>query len=124
MFAYAREYKKFGIVPSRKPQKGFPLAGVVKVVERGVKGFVYIRFSEALVLAVGKAMPQGISNENPCYLKATRTVTGTWRVSAHYLKGRASCLLWGSDSLEWVKRIHRGENDGAYSKTAQATDGR
>lgn len=120
--AYAREYKKFGILASRKPQRGFPVAGVVPVIGKEKRGFVYIKFSEELVTAVGKAMPQGVSNTHPCYLRAVHLVTGRWRVLAYYLGSSQGRVLWEADSLEWVKKIRTGEKDGAYTETTELTD--
>ena len=118
----AREYKKFGIVPSRKPQVGFPVAGVVQVVGKEGPGYVNIRFAEALVDAVGKAMPYGVSDATPCYLKATRLPTGMWRISAHYLGRKEGCVLWESAKPSWIKKVHKGESNGAYSEAAQAAN--
>lgn len=119
---YAREYKKYGIVAARKPQKGYPVAGVVQVVDGEDSGFAYIRFSEALVTAVGRAMPQGVSADQPCYLKATRLVTGRWRVLAYYLGSNKGCVLWETERPEWLKKIRKGDSSGTHKETRQDGD--
>lgn len=119
-----KEYKKFGIVSARTPQTGKPLAGVVRVVNGGDRGFVYIRFSDAFVLAVGRAMPQGIAEHQPCYLKAVRMLTGKWRVWAYYLGIRKGRLLWEADKLEWVGNIRKGANRATHSEKEKGSDGR
>ncbi len=117
--AFAREYKKFGIKAARKPQEGYPVAGVVQVVGKDGGGFVYVKFSEVFVEAVGKAMPYGVSAATPCYLKAVWLPTGKWRVVCYYFGRRNGCVLWEASHLEWVKKVKRGERNGACTEAAK-----
>lgn len=116
--AYAKEYKKFKIRYARKPQDGYPVAGVVAVIDSEGKGFVYIRFSEEFVDSVGKAMPSGVGDESPCFIKAMEVRrSGIWRISAHYIYENKGVLLWESEEKpEWIKHVRRS-NHGASKKT-------
>jgi hypothetical protein len=110
--AYPRELKKFCIRYAHKAQTGYPVAGVVVVVDARGKGYTRIRFDEALVGAVGKAMPMGVSPEHPCYLKVLQVLgTERWRVFAYYLDAGRGVLLWeAGEKPAWVKNVRRDDN--------------
>lgn len=121
---FAREYKKFGLVRAKKPQTGYPLAGVVQVVDGAASGFVYVRFAEALVTAVGRAMPFGVSDQTPCFLRAVRIAEERWRISAYYFKSvREGRVLWESDTPAWLGTIRRGERRGTHTEAEKASTG-
>lgn len=111
--AYAREYKKFGIRHAHKPQAGHALAGVVQVADENGKGYLYVRFAEELVQAVGRVMAYGVGPEHPCYLRVLHLrKLDVWRVFAYYLDNSQSVLLWEAvKKPEWLKQIRRGANE-------------
>lgn len=111
--AYAREYKKFGLRHAHKPQVGYYLAGVVQVADEEGKGFIYVRFTEELVQAVGKAMTYGVGQDHPCFLKVLHLrKLDVWRVFSCYLDNSQSVLLWeAAKRPDWVKRVRRGANE-------------
>ena len=106
---YAKEYKKYGIRSANKPQEGYYLAGVVQVADTEGKGYVFIKFSEALVEAVGKALPHGVGEESPAYLKVLHLhKLDRWRVFAYSLESTHGVLLWETQQKpEWLKRVRR-----------------
>ncbi len=94
---------------------GQPLAGAVAVADGQGKGFAYISFTEAFVAAVGKALPQGVSADDPGYIRVVHHGRlGVWKVYAYYLGGSKGVLLWETEEKPaWLKRIRRpdcGEN--------------
>lgn len=102
------ERKSFGIRPARKPQRHEYLAGVVVVLDGEGRGTVYIRFSEALVDAVGKQMPQGVGPEHRCYLKIRKGRGDAWTMYAFYLEEYKGVILWRYKSRpEWLNHIRR-----------------
>lgn len=109
---YNRERVAYGIRSTRKPMQGYPLAGTVAVADDQGKGFAYIAFAEALVAAVGKALPQGISADDPGYIKVVHHGRlGVWKVYAYYIGGGKGVLLWETkERPAWLKRIGRPEN--------------
>lgn len=109
MAAFAREYKKFKLRCSLLPQEGMPLAGVMRVADSHGKGFIYIKFSEALVEAVGKVMQFGISDMTPCYLSVVvDSRRKVWRVYSFYVGETRGSLLWVTDvKPKWYKQVRR-----------------
>lgn len=107
--AYTREQKSFGIRFSRKPQTGYCVAGVVAVVDREGKGFVYIKFSGELERAVGKALPFGVGPEHPAHLLVVEAFGGReWRVFAQYLDGSKKRALWyTTEKPVWLHHVRR-----------------
>lgn len=122
--AYPREYKKFGIRYAHKPQEGSSIAGVVQVADSHGKGFSYIRFSEELELAIGKALPQGVGDAQPAYIKVVQSRSrNVWRVFAFYIASPVGVLLWEtSDKPTWLHKVRRAENGGESTQTKGTSD--
>jgi len=120
---YAREFKKYGIRYAYTPHDSQVLAGVVQVSDTHGRGYVYIHYEEALIEAVGKAMPAGISEMSPCYLKVIHTsIRNTWRVFAFYVGSPVGVLLWEAvEKPTWLKRVRR-EKNGTHSQTKDITN--
>jgi len=116
--AFTREYRKFGLVHARKPQTGYPVAGVVQVIAGEESGVVYVKFQEALVDAVGRVLPYGVSDEQPCFLKVIKLPTGKWRVMAYYLGSRRGRILWEADRPLWIKHVRKGGSNGTHNEEA------
>jgi len=110
--AYTREMKSFGIVPARKPQEGYSVAGVVVIADREGRGCVCVKFHPALEIAVGRALPYGVGPDTPAYIKAVEMPGDHhWRVFAHYMDGTKSRLLWTSKEKPlWIKKIRRSDS--------------
>lgn len=109
---FPKEYKKFALRASQNPQVCEGLAGVVRVADSHGKGVAYVKFSEALVVAVGRALPYGVSFGRSAYLKVVHVrSTGVWRVFAYYISEPIGKLLWETpDRPEWIKKVRRAKN--------------
>jgi hypothetical protein len=106
-----RPLKKYALTQTPRPKKHPLLSGVAHVGESSGKGYAYFSFSEDFVDAVGKALPQGLSREEPAYLKVLQ-MPNTWRVFAVYLRREKGALLWETPTRpEWLTatrhRTHR-----------------
>lgn len=106
---YTREYKKYEIRSANKPQEGYYLAGVIRVADSHGKGYVCVRFSDAFVEAVGKALPYGVGPGTPAYVKVIHVHSlQRWRVYAHYLDSTEGVFLWETQTKpDWLKRVRR-----------------
>lgn len=103
---------KFCLLPARKPQHGYPLAGVVLVTGGKVRGYTYVKFPERTVREVGAMLPYGVSPDNPAYLALTQWPTGKWRLYARYIdEGIGVLLVEYEHRPEWVTKI-RSTDDG------------
>ena len=90
-----KDAKKYKIRASRRPQRHPLLSGVVHLCDRRGRRPVNISFSEALVDAVGLALPFGLSPADPAYLKVLHLPgRGLWRVFAMYFREEQGTLLW------------------------------
>lgn len=105
---YPREYKRFGLHPARQARVDRRLSNVVLLADERGKGFTYIAFAEEFVEAVGKAMPQGVGEETPCYIKVVLGYGGVWRIYGQYLDNSATRLLWETtEKPSWIKQVRR-----------------
>lgn len=92
---HRREPAKCRIARARKPQLDPRVAGVVLTITERGRGTAPIRFSEELVEVVGEALPQGVSQDNPAFLKLIHDRTkGVWRLYASYLDRSKQVFLW------------------------------
>lgn len=115
--AIRREKKAYALRPTKRPQTGYPLAGVV-IVRSQKNGFCYVGFSEELVTDVGKAMPYGLGPHAQAYLKVT-IFRGLWRVYAYYFGGRRGTLLWETDKEpSWLSKPRRKKDVSNRSRSA------
>lgn len=85
------EKKAYDIRQRRKPQEGAPLSGVVVIQTSTGTGTVNVSFSDKLVQAVGKLLPQGVSFRDPAYLCLMEWGHG-WRLLARYLAQPSVCV--------------------------------
>ncbi len=102
----SREYKKYGIRATRKPttQQG-KLASTVQVLdEKNRRGYCYVNFEMPLLICVGKALPKGISERNPAFLRVEYSSTlQQWIVAAEYLDESYTAVLWKTtDKPSWL----------------------
>lgn len=100
-----REVKRFGLKAARRPCVHPLLSGVVHVCDAAGKWVANIKFTEAFVDAVGKALPQGLTPSRPAYIKVLHMPgRKTWRVFAMYLDNTHGALLWEtSDPPHWIR---------------------
>ena len=121
--AFPREYKKFALKHAHKPQDSKYMAGVVQVSDSHGKGFAYIKFSDDLVVAIGKALPYGLGVGQEGYLKIVHARSSkVWRIFAYYIGSSVGVLLWETpDKPEWLKKIRRAENGGKSTQAKTAT---
>lgn len=126
-----REHKHYEIKPARKPFAGRPLASTVLVTrEDGQRGYCYINFSDSFVVAVGKALPRGVSLHDPAYLEvAFNHSAQAWEVMALYLASGKGKTLWRSPvKPHWLKfhqdRTHESTDspDKAKRRRSRATN--
>lgn len=107
---YRKEAAFYGLKSARSPMENSLLSGVVLVSDEGGKGYAYITFGEALVEAVGRVMPRGISEDDQCYLKAMLVHGGSWRVYSYYLDNSSVRFLWEEKKRpKWIKQIRRAQ---------------
>lgn len=109
---YHKEYDKWNLRHAHRPQYGGNLAGVVYVLYRG-RGFTTVRFSEALVEDVGRALPFGVSKANPAYLRLVKVPrSNLWKLYAMYLSGdKGTLLVTYAGTPSWARKIRRVTNE-------------
>lgn len=120
---YNRPRKNWGLRRAYKPQEGFNLSGVVKCLDKGGHGYIYIAFDEALVDAVAKVLPQGIGPEGQAHLYVVQKQFQQLRyyVYARYVGDTKNFLLWvETQKPEWFSKVKRGRDNGEES-TSKAT---
>ncbi len=109
MAKYTREAQCYGLRPSRKPQEGSSVAGVVVVT--GCEGIqvANVRFASQFERAVGLALPHGVGPEHPAYLSVVKHArSDEWRVYALYLDGSYRRLLWVTkDRPKWLSKMRK-----------------
>lgn len=107
--AFHKEHKKFCLRHSRKPRAGSCLSGVVMVADSDGRGYCYVDFSDDLVVSVGKALPCGVSDFWPAFLKVVQLGnTDIWRMYACYKDMGAMVLLVEySGKPGWLKKVRR-----------------
>lgn len=63
----------------------------------------FIRFSDNLVKAVGKALPRGVSEQDPAYLQV-RLFPGRCEVWALYARDVTGVKMWDTEDIpSWLK---------------------
>jgi hypothetical protein len=99
-----KEIRKYKLKAARKARVHPLLSGVAVVAEPTGKRIAYFSFSEEFVDAVGKALPTGVSQSNPAYIKVLYMPgRGTWRVFAMYFLKLRGVLLWEADDKpSWI----------------------
>ena len=105
---YQAQKKSWRLTASIKPSKRYELSGVVRVLDHQGAGWCHIKFSWALVVDAGKAMPRGIGPHEPAYLQAMRNADGSWFIFCCYLNGGTRRVLLHEPSRpSWIKSIKR-----------------
>lgn len=108
-YAWVRE-PKLDIYPARRPVEGLDLSGVVIVLDGG-PGYVYVRFTQEVVEAIGKKMPHGIGGETQAYLKIMR-MHGHYDIVCVYNSQEKQVRLWKSDKLpRWVRKVRHATTE-------------
>lgn len=104
---YARVYGKWGLRSARKAQDDSPVSGVVVVSAGGRKGYTTVRFSTSFTEAVGRALPQGIGQHNPCFIKAVYHARSMkWKIYAEYLYfNKRVLLLELTKTPDWLEQV-------------------
>lgn len=99
-----RELKKYAIQPARlhKIQHGF--SNMVLVNDGAATKFAYIRYDKAFLIAIGKALPHGLSDRDPSYLQVI--FDGVWIFMAGYLSSTQHTKLWEAATLPpWLMKL-------------------
>ena len=99
-----RELKKYAIQPARlhKIQHGF--SNMVLVNDGAVTKFSYIRYDKSFLIAIGKALPHGLSDRDPSHLQVV--FDGKWLFMAGYLSSAQHMKLWEADKLPpWLTKL-------------------
>jgi hypothetical protein len=105
---YQHRKKSWQLSAAIKPQKRYPLSGVVRILDHQGAGYCHIKFSWSLVADVGKAMPRGIGDHEPAYLQAMRNADGSWYIFCCYLEGSTRRIILQEPSRpSWIKSIKR-----------------
>lgn len=118
--AYNRLRKNWGLRKANKPQEGFHLSGVVKCLDRGGHGYIYVAFDEALVDAVAKILPRGVGPDDQAYLYVVQKQFGSMRyyMYARYVGKEGNFLLWvETQKPEWFSKVKRGRDNGTESSS-------
>lgn len=73
------------------------------IMSSGTQRHGFIRFSDNLVKAVGKALPRGVSEQDPAYLQV-RLFPGRCEVWALYARGVTGVKMWELEGIPpWLK---------------------
>lgn len=93
-----RELKKYQIRATRRPARNTLLSSTVVVRnEAGDTGYCYVNFSPELVEAVGRSLPNGVTEDDPAFLRVVYYQrTKLWLVQAQHESGGKEILLWKS----------------------------
>ena len=116
---YVREYGKWGLRATHRPQRDESIAGAVLVLHGG-RGTVNIHFSQDFVEACGRALPFGVSHDRPAFLRLVGMPRSTrWRLSVRYFDAPVSevLLVEYESRPSWAKRIkvlETGDESTAY----------
>lgn len=104
-----REAKKYRLRQSLRPKKHKLLSGVVRVADSEGIGYSFVSFDESFVDAVGKALPRGLTEQEPAYLKVLYLGSrNTWRTYAMYLREEVGVLLWETEGKpSYIGKIKR-----------------
>lgn len=103
-YAWTREPKRLGFRPSRKPQEGLALSGVVLIVEKGT-GYAYVKFSQEDVELLGKKMPYGIGPGNTAFIRIIKKHK-RYDVLCSYMDRSKTVHLWPTATLpNWIRRV-------------------
>jgi hypothetical protein len=106
----AREFKCYGLRASPKPTRWQArLSSTVRVIDAdGRSGYAYINFELPFLRKVGKALPQGISERNPAFLRVEySTYLKQWLIGAQYLNGPGIAILWRTQTKPAWLQVHR-----------------
>lgn len=102
----SKENRNYELRSSTRPKKSGALLNTVQVRnELREVGYVYIRFSDKLIEAVGKKLPRGISEADPAYLSVVFSDMA-WHIWAGYVSesGGSHTLMWKqSTKPSWLK---------------------
>ena len=100
--------KKHKLKTTNKPARNNLLSGVVHVGTKEGKGYAYVSFSDEFVDDVGYAMPRGVSEREPAYLKVLHMhASDMWRVMAVYCDKEEGVTLWEDKSRPgWLGKIY------------------
>jgi len=124
--AYNRARKNWGLRKAYKPQEGYHLSGVVKCLDEGGYGYIYVAFDEALVDAAAKVLPQGVGPENQAHLYVVQKKFESMRyyVYARYIGKAGNFLLWiETQKPEWFSKVRRGRSNGEESTSETVAAG-
>jgi hypothetical protein len=116
-----KEFKHYELRNTRKPSQDKRVASYATVVdEHGLPGYAYIAFSETFVLAVGQAMPRGVSTTDPAHVHVFYDQAHkVWSINARYLAGDGVTELWSTpEKPEWL-HILRMKGGGRGNSSAR-----
>lgn len=101
---FPTEPKSCGIRRAVTPVKGTTLSTRVAVLCAGERFKAPIHYSEYLVDIVGHALPVGVAEDHPAFLRLVNIpATSKWRLFALYSDRSAIAYLWMYDSCPtWV----------------------
>ncbi len=100
-----KEFRKYKLRSTKKPAKWTLLSTTVAVWNQKLEpSYCYLSFDSCFIDAVGKKMPQGLSIDNPAFIKVFYSVN-QWVISAHYIKSpEVSVVLWVADTQPlWLR---------------------
>lgn len=100
-----RELKKYKLHWKKLPKEHESLSGVAHVCDARGRRPSNFGFDESFADAVGRAMPRGISQQDPAYIKALYMPgRNVWRVFAMYMREEVGVLLWETPDLpRWLR---------------------
>lgn len=110
----AKELKKYEMRSTRRPAVN-PLLSTTVAIQRATRerNYCYVSFSDALVQAVGKKLPIGLSEKKPAILYVIEKADG-WHVYAKYYDAETGRKLWSTpDTPGWL-RFYKVRNRHAH----------
>lgn len=120
------ERKGYGLQTATRPgNQEHGLSTVVVVHENDQQGYCYIRFTQAFINAVGKALPLGVSDFFPAFVQVEEDEK-RWNVYARYRHDKTKfALLWSTtERPEWLRffpaKVSRDSGHGSKKVSHQA----
>lgn len=118
----SKEFKKYGLKPARVNRDLGPVSAVCLFTSRGETTTYTVQFAYALVEAIGKRLPRGVSRSDYAYLHVYQCDEDTFDVWACYLNSGEGKLLWTCKvKPHWLKYSYTPEQKNGNNPQTRAS---
>jgi hypothetical protein len=118
----SREYKHYELRPVRTEFSAPGMSGLAMFVDAHGQGELYmVAFSRTFVEAAGKALPRGVSKQDPGFIHIRQAEDGTCKVFVAYIFEAKAELMWETDSKPTWLKYRSWEKKDAHTSTTQQT---